>query len=48
MNINRDKDPNNNISFIFPEIFEGRKIINNKLNLPNYELTTVIKKSKII
>ena len=46
MNINRDKDPNNNISFIFPEIFEGRKIINNELNLPNYELTTVIKKVK--
>ena len=45
MNINRDKDPNNTIFFEFPEVFDGKKIINSKLNLPNYELTAVIKKA---
>ena len=45
ININRDKDANNTIYFRYPENFEGQKIINNKLNLPKYELTTVIKKT---
>jgi hypothetical protein len=45
MNINRDKDPNNTIFFVFPENFSGQTIINNKLDLPNYELTAAIKKS---
>ena len=46
INIDRKKDPNNSIYFKYPEIFDGKKIINNKLNLPNYELTTVIKNVK--
>jgi hypothetical protein len=45
ININRDKDPNNAVSFEYPEEFDGKKVINEKINLPIYELTTVIKKS---
>ena len=43
--INRENDPKNNIFFKYPEIFEGNKIINNnKVKMPNYELTAIIKK----
>ncbi len=31
--------------FSYPEKFEGKKIINNKVNIPNYELATIIKKN---
>ena len=47
ININREKDPNNTISFKYPENFEGNKIVNNnELKMPNYELIGVIKKIK--
>ena len=47
ININREKDPNNNILFKYPENFDGNKIINNKIiKMPNYELITIIKKVK--
>ena len=46
ININREKDPNNSIYFKYPEIFDGKKIINNYIKLPKYELTTVIKNVK--
>ena len=46
ININRKKDPNNSIYFKYPEVFDGKKIISDKINLPNYELTTVIKNVK--
>ena len=46
ININRKNDKNNTISFNYPEEFSGNKIINkdNNYNLPDYELTTVIKR----
>ena len=43
-NINRDKDPNNIKHFKYPMKFNGTKVINKDIQLPNYELTTVIKK----
>ena len=43
-NINRDKDPNNVKHFKYPMKFDGSKVINKDFQLPNYELTTVIKK----
>ena len=43
-NINRIKDPNNLKHFKYPMMFDGNRIINNDIPLPNYELTTVIKK----
>jgi hypothetical protein len=43
-NINRDKDPNNIKNFKYPMFFDGNKVINKDIPLPNYELTTVIKK----
>ena len=45
-NINRKKDPNYQISFNYPEFFDGKKIIKNELNinLPKYMLIGVIKK----
>ena len=46
ININREKDQNKSIYFKYPEIFDGKKIINNKINLPKYELTTIIKNVK--
>ena len=42
ININREKDPNNKIYFRYPEFFDGQKMIN--AGMPNYQLTTVIKK----
>ena len=45
-NINREKDKNNAISFKYPETFNGKKIINNIIELPDYELKIVIKKYK--
>ena len=42
ININREKDPNNKIYFRYPEFFDGKKMIN--AGMPNYQLTTVIKK----
>ena len=44
ININREKDPNNNINFDYPEEFDGKKVINDSINLPKYELINVIKK----
>ena len=46
ININRKNPKNNTISFNYPEEFSGKEVINNdnKYNLPDYELTTVIKK----
>ena len=44
ININREKDPNNNINFDYPEEFDGKEVINKTLNLPKYELINVIKK----
>jgi hypothetical protein len=44
-NINRDKDPNNIKHFKYPMFFDGNKVINKDFPLPNYELTTVIKKA---
>ena len=44
VNINRKNDKHNKISFKYPPEFNGKKIINNKYDLPDYELTTVIKK----
>ena len=44
-NINRDKDPNNIKHFKYPMFFDGNKVINKDVQLPNYELTTVIKKA---
>ena len=41
--INREKDKDYNVSFKYPETFEGNKIINNNLKLPNYQLNCVIK-----
>ena len=46
ININRKKDPSNSIYFKYPEIFDGKKIINNHINLPKYELNTIIKNIK--
>ena len=48
LNINRKNDINNIISFNYPEEFSGKKIINSddKYNLPDYELTSVILKKK--
>ena len=45
-NINRKKDPQYQVSFNYPEFFEGKKIIKNELNLnlPKYMLIGVIKK----
>ena len=45
ININRKNDKNNTISFKYPPAFNGNNVINDQINLPNYELTTVIKKS---
>ena len=45
ININRKNDKNNTISFRYPPEFEGKKVINEQFNLPNYELTTVIIKN---
>ena len=44
ININREKDPNNNINFDYPEEFDGKKVINDSFELPKYELINVIKK----
>ena len=46
ININREKDPNNEIIFDYPEEFDGKKVINgdDSLKLPKYELISVIKK----
>ena len=44
--INREKDQNNTVSFKYPEEFNGKKIINNIMELPDYELKIVIKKNK--
>ena len=38
--------PNNTISFKYPENFIGKKVINQNLNIPNYQLIAVIKKLK--
>ena len=46
ININREEDQTNSIYFKYPEIFDGKKIINDKLDLPNYELRTIIKNIK--
>ena len=47
ININREKDPEKTISFKYPEIFDGKKIINLDCpNISNYKLTTIIKKIK--
>ena len=45
-NINRDKDPNNTVSFKYPETFSGKKIFNNFIDLPDYKLIFVIKQFK--
>ena len=44
INIIRKNDPNYTISFNYPEQFDGKIVINEKLDLPNYQLITVIKK----
>ena len=48
ININRKNEKNNIISFNYPKEFSGKKVINNDsiYDLPDYELTTVIKKDK--
>ena len=43
-NINREKDPNNDKNFKYPMNFDGNKVINKDIQLPNYKLITVIKK----
>ena len=44
INIIRKNDPNYTISFNYPEQFDGKVVINQQLDLPNYQLITVIKK----
>ena len=45
ININRKKDKNNTVSFKYPIEFNAKEVIKNvQVNLPNYELTAVIKK----
>ena len=46
ININRDKDPNNTLSFTYPENFNGEKIISINYKSFNYELRAVINKVK--
>ena len=47
--INRDKDPNYNIYFKYPEKFDAKEKINNKMiESQKYELRAVIKKNKNI
>ena len=41
--INRKNDKNYSVSFKYPETFDGKKIINSNVNLPNYQLTCIIK-----
>ena len=43
--INREKDPQNRLSFNYPERFDGKKLINKVFDLYNYQLITVIKKN---
>ena len=44
INIDRKKDPNNKISFQYPEKFDIQKIIQTPMEISDYFLTTVIKK----
>ena len=43
--INREKDPECRLSFNYPEVFDGKKLINKAFDLYNYQLITVIKKN---
>ena len=45
-NINREYDQKNTVSFLYPESFNGKKIINKAIDLPDYELKSVIKRVK--
>jgi hypothetical protein len=44
ININRKEDPNNKISFKYPEQFDIEKVIKQKMEISDYHLTSVIKK----
>jgi hypothetical protein len=44
LNINRNRDPNYKKHFKYPMNFDGNRVFNTDVQLPNYELTTVIKK----
>ena len=44
-NINREKDPGYQLSFNYPEKFNGSKLINKDYNLHDYQLISVIKKN---
>ena len=43
--INREKDPNCQLSFNYPEKFNGKKVINKEFELYDYQLVTVVKKN---
>jgi hypothetical protein len=43
-NINRNKDPHYKKHFKYPMYFDGNRVFKTDVQLPNYELTTVIKK----
>ena len=42
--INREKDPNCQLSFNYPEKFNGKKLINKEFGLYDYQLIIVVKK----
>ena len=42
--INREKDPECRLSFNYPEIFNGKELVNKLFDLYNYQLIAVIKK----